>query len=153
MACKLPTSAGAKAFVGVLPVQRAASGLPSLRGQELHTHLMTSPRCTRRLFRTTLFIRIFSSEHVSSESTMHTASRLFFPFSNTVSPRNNCSSSILGWDKDTTLLSSLMASSTINRLGRFFCLRMAVDKSSPFELEREKEVSSKINSSNVPTSL
>lgn len=102
--------------------------------------LMTSPRRTRRLFRTTLFILIFSSEHVSSERTMHTASLLFFPFSNTVSPLNNCSSSILGWDKDTTLLSSLMASSTINRLGRFFCLRMAVDKSSPFELEGKNEV-------------
>ena len=107
MACKLPVSAVAKAFMGVLPVKQAVSGLPSLRGQELHTHLITSPRCTRRLFRTTLFIRIFSSEHVSSESTMHTASRLFFPFSNTVSPRNNCSSSILGWGKKVKAFGSL----------------------------------------------
>uniref|UniRef100_A0A0E9W7J3 Uncharacterized protein n=1 Tax=Anguilla anguilla TaxID=7936 RepID=A0A0E9W7J3_ANGAN len=56
--------------------------------------LMTSPRRTRRLLRTTLFMRTFSSEQVSSESTMHTVSLLFFPFISTVSPLKSCSSSI-----------------------------------------------------------
>lgn len=107
MVRRLLIPAAAKAFIGVLPIRQAISGLPSLRGQEPHTHLITSPRRTRRLFRTTLFIRIFSSEHVSSESTMHTASRLFFPFSNTVSPRNNCSSSILGWGNKVKAFGSL----------------------------------------------
>lgn len=58
-------------------------------------HLMTSPSRTLRLLRTTLFMRTFSSEQVSSDSTMHTVSRLFFPFISTVSPRKSCSSSIL----------------------------------------------------------
>lgn len=59
------------------------------------TYLMTSPRRTLRLLRTTLFMRTFSSEQVSSDSTIHTVSRLFFPFISTVSPRKSCSSSIL----------------------------------------------------------
>jgi len=33
-----------------------------------------------------------------------------------------------------------MASSTINRLGLFFCFRIAVDKSSALELEKKTEV-------------
>lgn len=57
-------------------------------------HLITSPRRTLRLLRTTLFMRIFSSEQVSSDRTMQTASLLFFPLSRTVSPLNSCSSSI-----------------------------------------------------------
>lgn len=61
------------------------------------THLMTSPSRTLRLLRTTLFMRTFSSEQVSSDSTMHTVSRLFFPFISTVSPRKSWSSSILVW--------------------------------------------------------
>lgn len=39
-------------------------------------------------------MRIFSSEQVSSDRTMQTASLLFFPLSRTVSPLNSCSSSI-----------------------------------------------------------
>lgn len=52
-------------------------------------HLMTSPSRTLRLLRTTLFMRTFSSEQVSSDSTIHTVSRLFFPFISTVSPRKS----------------------------------------------------------------
>lgn len=46
------------------------------------------------------------------------------------------------WDSDTTLLSSLMASSTINRLGLFFCFRIAVDKSSALELGEKTQLMS-----------
>lgn len=50
-------------------------------------------------------------------------------FSNTVSPRNNCSVSIVvGW-RLMTVLSSLIASSTINRLALFLRSRIAVEKS------------------------
>lgn len=62
-------------------------------------HLMTSPSRTLRLLRTTLFMRTFSSEQVSSDSTIHTVSRLFFPFISTVSPRKSWSSSILVWTR------------------------------------------------------
>ena len=84
---------------------------------------------TRRLVRTTLFILILFTSQVSSARTMQTVSFLRFPLRRTVSPRNNCSSSILlGW-RATTELSSFVASSTIKRLGRFFCSRMASEKS------------------------
>ena len=65
----------------------------------LGTDLTTSPRRTRRLFRTHLLILILSSAVVSSERTMQTVSLRLLPFRRTVSPRNNCSSSILpcGW--------------------------------------------------------
>ena len=46
-----------------------------------HTWIATiSPKRTLRLFRTTLFILIFSSEMVSSERTMQTVSFLFLPY-------------------------------------------------------------------------
>ena len=61
----------------------------------LVTDLTTSPRRTRRLFRTHLLILILSSAVVSSERTMQTVSLRLLPFRRTVSPRNNCSSSIL----------------------------------------------------------
>lgn len=54
----------------------------------------TSDRRTRRLLRTTRFMRIFSSGQLSSESTMHTVSLRRLPFSSTVSPRKSCSCSI-----------------------------------------------------------
>ena len=60
-------------------------------------YLTTSPSRTRRLLLTHLFILILSSVTVSSERTIHTVSFLRFPFSNTVSPRNNCNSSIFFW--------------------------------------------------------
>lgn len=58
----------------------------------------TSDNRTRRLFRTTRFMRIFSSGQLSSESTMHTVSLRRFPFRSTVSPRNNCNCSILAYE-------------------------------------------------------
>ena len=76
-------------------------------------------------------MRILSVETESSERTMQTVSLRFFPLSKTESPRKSSSSSILVWDKATTELSSLAASSTISRFGRSFFLRMAVAKSSP----------------------
>merc|ERR1719192_2444886 len=79
-----------------------------------------SPSLTLKLFLTTLFMRILSSVTVSSLRTMQTLSFLFFPFSSTVSPRNNCSSSILARESATTLLSSLTASSTSSLLGFSF---------------------------------
>merc|ERR1719400_1364297 len=63
---------------------------------------------------------------------MQTLSFLFFPFSSTVSPRNNCRSSILARESATTLLSSLTASSTSSLLGFAFLFRIAVASSSPF---------------------
>ena len=48
----------------------------------------------------------------------------------TVSPLKSWSSSILAMDRATTELSSLTASSTIRRLGRFFWFRIAVANSS-----------------------
>ena len=73
-----------------------------------------------------------------------TVSFLLFPFNKTVSPLNNCNSSIFSyninnfsnnvilikeqvtWERATTELSSFTASSTIKRLGLDFWLRMAV---------------------------
>ena len=91
----------------------------------------TSPNRSLKLFRTTRFIRILSSDTVSSERTMQTVSFRFFPLSKTESPRNNSNWSILDWESATTELSSLAASSTINRLGRSFFFKMAVANSSP----------------------
>ena len=54
-----------------------------------------------------------------------------------MSPRNNCSSSILSWERATTELSSFTASSTISLLGLDLMRRMAVAKSSLIELMRE----------------
>ena len=68
----------------------------------------------------TLFILILESTVSSSERTMHTVSCPFFPLRRTVSPRNNCNSSIFAALRHTTELSSFRASSTINRLGAFF---------------------------------
>lgn len=69
---------------------------------------------------TTLFMRIFASSQVSSASTMHTVSLRFLPLICTVSPRKSESSCIVLRCRDTTLLSSLTASSTIRRFGFFF---------------------------------
>lgn len=98
----------------------------------------TSDKRTRKLLRTTRFIRIFSLWHVSSERTMQTVSLRLFPFSRTVSPRNNCNSSIFAWDRETMELSSFVASSTMRRLGRSLRLRIAVAKSS-FLWENEEK--------------
>lgn len=89
-----------------------------------------SDRWTRKLLRTTRFMRIFSLGQFSSESTMHTVSLRRRPFNSTVSPRNSWSSSILACDKATTELSSFNASSTNSRLGRSLRFRMAVARSS-----------------------
>lgn len=89
-----------------------------------------SDRCTRKLLRTTRFIRIFSFGQLSSDSTIQTVSLRRRPFSRTVSPRNNCNSSILACDSATTELSSFKASSTSNRFGRSLRFRIAVAKSS-----------------------
>ena len=77
-----------------------------------------------------LFIRILSVETVSSERTIHTVSFRFLPLSKTESPLKSSNSSILAWDKATTELSSLAASSTIKRFGLSFFFKIAVDKSS-----------------------
>ncbi|CAN8028631.1 unnamed protein product, partial [Ixodes persulcatus] len=93
--------------------------------------LTTSPSRTRRLLRTQRFMRIFSEGQVSSDSTMHTVSRRFLPFSRTTwSPKILMANCALAWDRATTELSSLMASSTRSRLGLVLVLRMAVAKSS-----------------------
>lgn len=57
----------------------------------------TSLSRTLRLFRMTLFMRIFSSEQVSSARTMLTVSFLRLPFRSTVSPLNSCSWSIFAY--------------------------------------------------------
>ncbi|RNA33077.1 hypothetical protein BpHYR1_024707 [Brachionus plicatilis] len=88
--------------------------------------LTTSPTLTRKLLRTTRFMRIFSFGQVSSDSTTHTVSLLFLPLTTTESALNSCSSSILLWESVTMELSSLIASSTIKRFGLSFCLKMAV---------------------------
>lgn len=90
----------------------------------------TSERRTLKLLRTTRFMRIFSLGHESSERTMQTVSFLRFPFSNTVSPRKSCNSSIFACERQTIELSSLVASSTRRRFGRSLRLRIAVAKSS-----------------------
>lgn len=105
----------------------------------------TSDKRTLRLFLTFLFMRIFSSLHVSSERTIQTVSFLRFPFSKTVSPLNNWSSSILAWDKATTELSSLTASSTKSLFGRSFLRRIAVARSSGLQIYDNKEMYSWIN--------
>lgn len=96
-----------------------------------------SDRRTRKLFLTTRFMRIFSSGQASSESTMQTVSLRRFPFSNTVSPLNNCSSSILAWDNETIELSSLVASSTNKRFGRSLRFKIAIDRSSGLQKMRK----------------
>lgn len=50
-------------------------------------------------------------------------------FSKTVSPRNNCKVSIVVGLRLITVLSSLIASSTIRRLGLFLRSKIAVEKS------------------------
>ena len=88
----------------------------------------------RRFLRTTLFMRILPSSHVSSASTMQTVSLRFLPLMSTVSPRKSCSSSIFFGCSATTELSSLDASSTTRRLGDFLRSRMASDASLPLGL-------------------
>lgn len=90
----------------------------------------TSDKRTRKLFRTTRFMRIFSFGQLSSDRTIQTVSFLRFPFNKTVSPRNNCNSSILACDRLTIELSSLVASSTRRRFGRSLRFKIAVAKSS-----------------------
>ena len=109
----------------------------------------TSPNRSLKLFRTTRFIRILSSDTVSSERTMQTVSFRFFPLSKTESPLNNSNWSILDCESATTELSSLAASSTINRLGRSFFFKMAVANSSPLVLEKNKELKLKIDSEQI----
>mmetsp|Transcript_1894 Transcript_1894/g.4711 ORF Transcript_1894/g.4711 Transcript_1894/m.4711 type:complete len:221 (+) Transcript_1894:1457-2119(+) len=89
----------------------------------------TSPRRTRRFFRTHLFMRILGCSHVSSARTMQTVSLRFLPLMSTVSPRKSCSASMVSVLRATTELSSLVASSTMRRLGDFLRSRMAVEKS------------------------
>lgn len=90
----------------------------------------TSDNRTLKLFLTMRFMRIFSSGQVSSDNTIQTVSFLRFPFRSTVSPLNNCNSSIFACDNATTELSSLTASSTINLLGRSLRRKIAVARSS-----------------------
>ena len=96
---------------------------------EKDVYLTMSPNLTLRLFRTHLLILILSLLTVSSESTMQTVSRLRFPFNNTVSPLNNCNSSIFACESETTELSSFTASSTHNLFGLSLVRRIAVSKS------------------------
>ena len=85
-----------------------------------------------RTIKFTLFMRMLQSSVSSFASTMQTVSFPFFPFRRTLSPRNNCSSSIFAGDKQITELSSLTASSTTNLFGAFFLSIMAVFISSNF---------------------
>ena len=87
-----------------------------------------SPCLTRRLCRTTRFMRALPSSRSSSAKTMRTVSFLFFPFTKTVSPRNNCRVSMVLFESAMIELSSLTASVTLQRgivsrnlwcLGRF----------------------------------
>lgn len=103
----------------------------------------TSDKRTRRLFRTTRFMRIFSFGQLSSDKTMHTVSFRRFPFSKTVSPRNNCSSSIFACERLTMELSSFVASSTRRRFGRSLRFKIAVAKSSFLFGRRKKQRKSK----------
>lgn len=89
-----------------------------------------SDKRTRKLFRTTRFMRIFSFGHVSSERTMQTVSFRLLPFNSTVSPRKSCNSSIFACERQTIELSSFVASSTRRRFGRSLRFKIAVAKSS-----------------------
>lgn len=110
----------------------------------------TSDSRTLKLLRTILFIRIFSSGQVSSDNTIHTVSLRLLPFSRTVSPRKSWSSSILACDSDTTLLSSLTASSTSSLFGRSLRLKIAVARSSGLE-EIKLALITKTNTRPIPT--
>ena len=72
-----------------------------------------SPCLTRRLCRTTRFIRALPSSRSSSASTMRTVSFRFLPLTKTVSPRNSCRVSIVLFDRAMMELSSLTASVTL----------------------------------------
>lgn len=119
-----------------------------------HTYLMsghgwmviTSPCLTRKLWRTTRFIRAEPSSRSSSASTMRTVSFRFLPFTRTVSPRKSWRVSMVLFERAMIELSSLTASVTlqssvsiqrfisrcthISEFGFFFFLRMAVAVSS-----------------------
>eukprot|EP00160_Parvularia_atlantis_P008070 Unigene1729_Nuclearia_a/m.5310 Unigene1729_Nuclearia_a/g.5310 ORF Unigene1729_Nuclearia_a/g.5310 Unigene1729_Nuclearia_a/m.5310 type:complete len:430 (-) Unigene1729_Nuclearia_a:9-1298(-) len=113
----------------VSSIGRMCTRWPYLMSGQGWTETM-SPRRTRRLLRTTLLTRTLVSSTVSSARTMSTVSLRFLPLIRTVSPRNSCSFSIVAVCIDTTELSSLVASSTMSRLGDDLRRRMAVAVSS-----------------------
>jgi hypothetical protein len=107
----------------------------------------TSPCLTRKLWRTTRFIRAEPSSRSSSARTMRTVSLRFLPLTSTVSPRNSWSVSMVLLERAMIELSSLTASVTLQKvssgsrtagtgythtseLGFFFFFRMAVAVSS-----------------------
>ena len=108
--------------------------------------VITSPCLTRKLWRTTRFIRAEPSSRSSSASTMRTVSFRFLPFTRTVSPRKSWRVSMVLFERAIIELSSLTASVTLRKLGEasqiaswstyirefgfFFFLRMAVAVSS-----------------------
>ena len=75
--------------------------------------VIISPCFTRRLCRTTLFIRALPSSSSSSARTIRAVSFLFFPRTRTVSPRKSSSISMVADDRAITLLSSFTASVTL----------------------------------------
>lgn len=121
---------------------------------EIHTYLMsghgwiviTSPCLTRKLWRTTRFIRAEPSSRSSSASTMRTVSFRFLPLTRTVSPRKSWRVSMVLFERAMIELSSLTASVTLKSLvsisargsrrthmrefGFFFFFKMAVAVSS-----------------------
>jgi hypothetical protein len=108
--------------------------------------VITSPCFTRKLWRTTRFIRAEPSSRSSSARTIRTVSFRFLPLTRTVSPRKSWSVSMVLFERAMIELSSLTASVTlksvswttcsehgsthINEFGFFFFLRIAVAVSS-----------------------
>ena len=82
--------------------------------------MITSPCLTRRLWRTTRFIRAEPSSRSSSASTIKTVSLRFFPLTRTVSPRKSWSVSMVLFERAIIELSSLTASVTL-RLSAVAC--------------------------------
>ena len=75
-----------------------------------------SPCLTRKLCRTTRFMRALPSSRSSSARTIRTVSFRFLPFTSTVSPLKSCSVSMVLFERAIIELSSLTASVTLETL-------------------------------------
>lgn len=90
--------------------------------------VITSPCLTRKLWRTTRFIRAEPSSRSSSANTIKMVSFRFLPFTRTVSPRNSWRVSMVLCERAIIELSSLTASVTLNRvsIAREACNRLNI---------------------------
>lgn len=73
-----------------------------------------------------LFTLALPSSISSSANAIKTVSRLFLPFTITVSPLKSCKVSMVFWERVITELSSFVASSTMSLLGEALRRNMAV---------------------------